>query len=57
MNKGQTTPSHGSWADQEFKRRRAEIMAGDSNRVDDCIAIANLRETIRSMGVDRVRGF
>ena len=28
-NKGPITPYHGSWADQEFKRRRAEIMAGD----------------------------
>jgi hypothetical protein len=32
-------------------------MAGDSSRVDDCIAMANIRETIRTLGVDRVRGF
>jgi hypothetical protein len=56
-NKGPITPYHGSWADQEFKRRCAEIMAADTSRVDDCIAMANIRETIRTMGVDRVRGF
>jgi hypothetical protein len=46
-NKGPITPYHGSWADKEFKRRRAEIMAGSPNRVDDFIAMAKLRSCPR----------
>jgi hypothetical protein len=54
--KGPITPYRGSWADQEFKRRNAQLLLGDTYRVDDNIAIATIRESIRLFGFDRVRG-
>ena len=54
--KGPITPYAGSWADQEFKPRRAALLIGDEQTIEDAISLATMREQVRTFGVDRVRG-
>jgi hypothetical protein len=54
--KGVITPYAGSWAHQEFKRRNAALLIGNDQALDDAITIATIRETVRTFGLDRVRG-
>jgi hypothetical protein len=55
--KGPITPYAGSWADQEFKRRRAAaLLIGDDQSIEDAISLATMREQVRTFGFDRIRG-